>query len=109
MHDQLISEPIAPVIGAMNPQQMARGAPALPERFFWRGEEHAVAEVLESWKETSGCKSGSEEQYVRKHWFRIRTTKGLEMKLYFERQARSRSERKRRWWLYTVIADRADR
>ena len=61
-----------------------------------------MAALLEKWKETGRCRNGSAERYVRKHWFRIRTTGGLEMKIFFERQARSARERKQRWWLYTV-------
>ncbi|NQU41698.1 hypothetical protein HQ520_00320 [bacterium] len=54
-------------------------------------------------EEADACWSGSGERYVRKHWFRIRTTDGQEMKLYFERQARSAREAKKRWWLHSVI------
>ena len=56
--------------------------------------------VLEEWKETGACHHGSGERYVRKHWYRVKMTTGEEMKIYFERQARS----KRRWWLYTVAS-----
>ena len=102
MRQQFISEPIEPVADTMNTGRMSRGEPGLPTRFRWRDAEHEVAEVLEQWKETSGCRHGSGEQYVRKHWYRIRTASGLEMKLYFERQARSGRERTRRWWLFSV-------
>ena len=33
--------------------------------------------------------SGSREQYLRKHWFKIRTKDHQVMTLYFDRQARS--------------------
>jgi len=81
---------------------MARGEPGLPRRFLWRDEEYEIDTVLEQWKETGPCKSGSDEQYVRKHWYRVRTTNGAEMRIYFERQARSGRERTKRWWLYAV-------
>jgi hypothetical protein len=81
---------------------MAVGEPGLPWRFVWGGREHEVAQVLDRWKTTSRCRSGSDEQYVRKHWFRLRTTDGDQMTVYFERQARSGRERKARWWLYSV-------
>lgn len=102
MKAQFVSEPVTPVAGTMDSAGMARGEPGLPQRFVWRDEEYTVAAVLERWKETSGCRSGADEQYVRKHWFKIRTTDGKEMKLYFERQARSKAQRKSRWWLFTV-------
>ena len=100
---RFVCEAIAPVAGTADMGAMVRGKPGLPKRFTWRGKEYAVAEVLEQWKETSPCHHGSAEQYVRKHWFRVRTADGAEMKLYFERQARSARERKRRWWLHTIV------
>jgi hypothetical protein len=102
MGERFIGERILPVPGTFDSRGMAEGGPGLPMKFLWRGEEYAVDEVLESWKDTGPCTSGSEERYIRKHWFRIRTTSGHEMKIYFERQARSRREQKARWWLYTV-------
>ncbi len=102
MPDQFIDEPISPVPGTFDVRGMSRGAPGLPQRFRWRGAEYAVAAVLETWKTTGPCDSGSDEQYVRKHWFRIRTTDGAEMRLYFEHHARSARQAHVRWWLYTV-------
>jgi len=102
MHGEFVSESIEPVPGTFDARGMTAGAPGLPKRFVWRDDEYSVAEVIETWKERSPCKHGSGEQYVRKHWFRIRTTGGEEMKLYFERQARSQRESRKRWWLYTI-------
>lgn len=102
MDTHFISEAIQPIPGSFDSRGMVEGGPALPLRFVWRGEEYAVDEVLESWKDTGDCTSGSGERYVRKHWFRVRTTSGHEMKIYFERQARSKREMKARWWLYTI-------
>jgi len=103
MHEQFISEAIKPVSGTIEVRGMLRGEPGLPRRFVWRGEEYEVADVLQQWRETGPCTSGSPEQYVRKHWYRIRTAGGAEMKIYFERQARSRRQQKSRWWLYTIV------
>ena len=102
MKKRFVSEPIEPVGATLSTRRMSRGEPGLPRRFRWRDTEYEVAEVLEQWRTTSPCRSGSDEQYVRKHWYRIRTASGAEMKLYFERQARSGRERTKRWWLYTV-------
>jgi phosphoribosylglycinamide formyltransferase-1 len=74
----------------------------LPSRFCWGKREVEIAVVLSAWRDTGPCSHGSGEQYVRKHWFRVRTTDGAEMQIYFERQPRSRSAAKARWWLYTV-------
>ncbi|MFP4058016.1 MAG: DUF6504 family protein [Candidatus Brocadiia bacterium] len=106
MARRFVSEAIRPLPGAMDTRRMARGEPGLPRRFRWRDQEIEVAEILQQWKETSRCRSGSPEQYVRKHWYRVRTGDGREMRLYFERQPRSRRERVRRWWLYTVAEAR---
>ncbi len=102
MDEKFISEPIKPLAETFQTAAMTRGEPGLPERFVWRDTEYAVAEVLEAWKETGPCRSGSDEKYLRKHWYKIRTADGMIMTLYFERQARSKSRNKTRWWLYTI-------
>lgn len=102
MSEEFVSEPITPVEGTFDTTGMTRAEPGLPGRFVWREREYAVAEVLKAWKETGPCRSGSPEQYLRKHWYKIRTGDGLEMTLYFERQARAKRQNKKRWWLYTV-------
>jgi len=102
MGKRFVSEAIEPDLGSMDARETARGAPGMPSRFTWRRKPYAVRSVVDMWRETSSCKSGSDEQYARKHWFRILTTTGEEMEIYFERQARSKRERKMRWWLYTV-------
>ncbi len=106
MDEEFISEPIKPVAGTFDSAAMTRGEPGLPERFVWRNTEYVVTEALKVWKETGPCKSGGPEQYLRKHWYKIRTECGLEMTLYFERQARSKSRNKTRWWLYTITGRR---
>lgn len=102
MTEQFIGERIDPAAEAFELGQSLAGGPALPRRFRWRDAEHVIEEVLETWKVMGPCRSGSDEQYVRKHFFRVRTADGLEMKIYFERQPRSARQRKQRWWLYTV-------
>jgi hypothetical protein len=102
MDDEFISEPIKPVVGTFDMAGMTRGEPGLPGRFLWRGKEYAVTEVLDVWKEEGPCRSGSTEMYLRKHWYKIMTADGLMMTLYFERQGRSKSQNKTRWWLYTI-------
>ena len=102
MSEEFVSEPIKPVAGTFDTAGMTRGEPGLPGRFVWRQQEYAVAEVLEAWKESGPCRSGGPEQYLRKHWFKIRTDNGLEMTMYFERQARTKRQARNRWWLYTI-------
>ena len=102
MANRFICEPIQPVTGSMAARMLARGEPAAPERFAWRNTEYTVVEVLAAWRETSPCKTGGDEQSARKHWFQVRTADGTEMKLYFERQPRSKRQRTTRWWLHSV-------
>ena len=97
MQRQLIGEPITPITEWVDTSRMAPGDPGLPERFIWRGGEIVVAEMLERWKDTGPCHHGSGERYVRKHWFRIRTTDGRVTNPHFERQV-SKREAKSRWW-----------
>ena len=108
MAERFISEPIQPVADSVDLSGTPLGAPSLPRRYAWRGVEYTVEEIVDSWKETGRDRThGSKEQYVRKHWFHVRTTSGHEMKLYFERQARSKAQRMTRWWLYTLLEDEA--
>ena len=100
MSEEFVSEPIVPVAGTFDATGMTRCEPGLPSRFVWREQEYTTADVLEAWKETGPCRSGGAEQYLRKHWFNIRTDDGLEMTIYFESQPRGKN--KTRWWLYTV-------
>jgi len=100
--EQFVSEPITPVQGTFDATGMTRGEPGLPQRFRWRDKEYAIAEVRQAWKEDGPCRSGATEMYLRKHWFRVAAEEGAEMTIYFQRQPRSRSQNKARWWLYTV-------
>ena len=102
MNKEFVGESIQPVVGTAVAAGMVRGEPGFPTRFIWRDTEHVLDEILKSWKQSGPCKSGSDEKYLRKHWFRIRTADGLEMDIYFDRQARSKRQAKTRWWLYTV-------
>jgi hypothetical protein len=103
MKEQFISESIKPLADRFETDGMSVGEPALPRRFVWRGKEIIVDKVLEKWKESS-TRYGESEKYVRKHWFKIKTTDGAEMKIYFERQPRSKAQAKSRWWLYSMLS-----
>ena len=88
-------------MGSFDVSAMAAGEPGLPGRFVWRGTEYEVARVLEKWKSAGPCRHGSGAQYVRRHWYRVETTNGARMELYFDRQARV-PRKSQRWWLATV-------
>lgn len=102
MTTEFVGERIAPVAGTFDTTAMSRGEPGLPQRFVWRGEEHEIAEVLESWHETGACTHGSKERYVKKHWSRVRTKAGVEMKLSFDRTARTPKDLRAAWWLHSI-------
>jgi hypothetical protein len=105
MRERLISEPIRPVLDEAADRETPIGEPVLPHRFVWRGEEHTIADVMETWKEYSQGSAAMPDRYLRKHWYRIRTTMGCEMKLYFERKPRSLAQAKQRWWLFSVAGE----
>ena len=101
MAEQFISEAIQPVAGTIDTARMSVGEPGLPRQFRWKSKTLQIAQVVKTWRETGPCHHGSGELYVRKHWFQVLTDSGDTMKIYFERQARSRKN-KNRWWLFTI-------
>ncbi len=102
MAEEFISEAIRPVAGTMSTSRMAAGGPGLPRQFEWRSQVVTIVRVLSAWGETGPCHHGSDECYVRKHWFEVVTDSGATMKIYFERQPRSAKQRKARWWLFSI-------
>lgn len=103
MKERFIGEPIFPAKDSFLLSEAAIGEPGLPQQFSWKRNEFTIVAVLEKWREAGDCHHGSGERYVRKHWFRVRTTENLEMKIYFERQRRTRGDS--RWRLYTLLDD----
>ena len=101
-NEEFMSESITPVAGTFDTKTMARGEPGLPTRFVWRHVEYTVAQIIGKWKETSPCRSGGKEKYVRKHWYKIKTTNDRIMQIYFERKPLSKRKSKIRWWLYSI-------
>lgn len=106
MKERFVGEGLKPAPGTFATAAMANGRPGLPTAFTWRRRSLAVQEILEEWTECGDCRHGSGERYLRKHWFRIRTPDGWEMKLYFERQPRSSGGS--RWRLYSVVEPEDD-
>jgi phosphoribosylglycinamide formyltransferase-1 len=97
-----VSESIKPDPATFATGRMASGEPGLPRCFTWRGKPFEVEAVLRTWRETSPCRHGSGEQYVRKHCYEVRLTTGAVAQIYFERQARATSQAKKRWWLLSL-------
>jgi phosphoribosylglycinamide formyltransferase-1 len=103
MTASFISEPIIPVESSFDTSGMTRGEPGLPQKFRWRKKEYVVAEVLERAKEHGDCRHGSGEHYLRRHNYRIRTTDGTVMNLYFQRSTyRAKISPKSRWWIQSI-------
>lgn len=101
MAEQFVGAAIQPVADTLDAARMSTGAPGLPRQFRWGAATIEVQRVLKTWRETGPCRHGSGEAYVRKHWFEVLTESGDTMKIYFERQRRSRTSRDR-WWLFTI-------
>jgi len=100
-YERFVSEPIEPAEDSFSRAGVPAGEPAVPMRFRWRGCEYHVAQILEAWKTTAPDRGGGSERYVRKHWYRIATSEGPVMRIYFERQPRTKGST-RRWWLATI-------
>jgi hypothetical protein len=97
--EEFVGEALIPTPGSFDATAMARGEAGCPREFTWRGETHQLAELLSSWKGTGKDRG---ETYLRRHWFRIRTTGGLTLSIYCERQSRNTRKPNARWWVYTV-------
>ncbi len=100
MKSTFIGEAIKPVIDTCDTGRMAIGGPGLPKEFIWRGERVSITDILRAWKTTGPCRHGSGEQYVRRHWFEVKTSRHGTMKIYFDRGALGRTK-EMGWRIYT--------
>lgn len=103
MDEQFIGEAIQPDVASIDASRLLAGQPAFPQRFLWNRRTYQVVRVVRTWRDTGPCTHGSNERYVRKHWFEVHVDSGQVMKIYFERQPRS-GKKSVRWWLYAVAA-----
>ncbi len=99
-NERLISEPVSPEAGSFDSSAMAQGTPGVPLSFTWRGTAYRVSKILETRKSLRPCHSGSGEQYVNKHFFKVETETGEIMTLYRTRSG----SKKDSWTLYTIEA-----
>jgi len=102
--ETFIGEPIQPKLGSFDTAAMATGGPGLPRLFAWRGNEYKVAVVLKTWRTREpGVGMDSDYTYVRKHFYRVKTTAGDVMTLYFDRKPLGgRGKHKIRWFLFSI-------
>jgi hypothetical protein len=103
MPSTFVSETLTPLEKSFDTAMMARGEPGLPHKFRWRKREWEVVQVLEQWKAHGDCAHGSGERYVRKHIFRVRTTDGWLLRIYFQRSfGRGNFRMRSRWWVHSI-------
>ena len=88
-----VGEPIVPEIGSADVDAMARAEPGLPRAFTWRGVRYEIADVIAT-RKTKGTDRG--DNYIRKHWYDVRTRCGKRMTVYFDRNPTNRSARAKR-------------
>ncbi len=107
LHEEFVSEQIVPVPGTASTARMARGEPGLPARFTWRDTQYRVVQVVQTWRTSGPCRSGADEIYLRRHWYKVLTDPHGVMTLYFERQALHPRRSKARWWIYSIQRESA--
>ena len=96
--ERLVSEPVTPAPGSFNAESMASGSPGVPMAFSWRGADYRVKSILGERKTLRGCRNGSTDRYIDKHFFTVETDSGEVMCLY---RARTGSKLDK-WILYTI-------
>lgn len=101
MSEEFISEKIIPVKEKLDGSQSDIGEPFFPREFVWQKKTVKVDQILRKWKESSPCRMGGNEKYIRRHWYEIATDHGR-MKIYFERQATGKSKAQR-WRIYSLV------
>ena len=91
--------------------------PGPPNAFLWKGEQHAVAEMLSSWTDfrRRGRMAQNMEQAhlkaaerrgswgVGRFYFRLRTQGGRIFDLYYDRAPDSSGDRAGHWFLYREL------
>ena len=92
----------------MSPEILAKGEPSCPKKFYWRGKEYTVVEILDHWRKITpeGGRIDA-EKYVRSHYFKVRTTTEDIMVIYCDRKITKK--RKTGWWLFTIGTDEKSR
>jgi len=103
-HETFVGEPIEPKPGSFDAAMMARGGPGIPRAFTWRGREYQVLGVMDSWQaKEPGHGMDREYEYVRRHYYRIKTTSGEIMTISFDRKPQSgRGKSRQRWRLFSI-------
>lgn len=103
-NETFIGEPIEPKPGTFDSAMMARGGPGIPRTFTWRGKEYRIAGLIETWRTREpGIGMDREYLYTRKHFYRVKTTTGEVMTLYFDRKPQSgQGKGRQRWHIFSI-------
>ena len=101
---EFVCEPLLPVRGSGDAAMAARGEPGLPHQFTWRRRRYRLVRLIEAWKTSSRCRSGADEMYLRRHWYRVLVDPPAELVVYCDRQAKDRRHPKARWWVFAARA-----
>ena len=100
--ETFVGEPIAPKPGSFASSMMARGGPGIPRQFTWRGKTYEALGVIATWTSREPGKGMDKGYtYVRKHFYRVKTTSGEIMTLEFDRKPQGPGGRQR-WSLFSV-------
>jgi len=100
--ETFISEPIAPEPGSFDTSMMAQGGPGIPRVFTWRGRRYEVLGVTDTWTSREPGKGMDRGYtYLRKHFYRVKTTSGEVMILQFDRKPQG-SRGRQRWSLFSI-------
>ncbi len=81
---------------------MSRGGPGIPRHFTWRGRSYEVLGLIDTWTTRERGKGMDKKYtYIRKHFYRIKTTTGEIMTLQFDRKPQGPRGRDR-WSLFSM-------
>jgi len=100
--EEFICEEMTPLPGSGDAAMASHGEPGLPGRFTWRGEAFEIVGLIEAWKTDGPCRHGSDERYLRRHWYRVQVRPHRVLTIYCDRQAKNRRRPKSRWWVYSA-------
>ncbi len=90
-----VGRPLAPAgEGFVTPASGSE--PPVPRVFLWGDRTLTVTAVVRAWRST---KSDRGDAYLKRHWFELATACGLQIEVYYDREARGNAAH---WWLYTV-------
>jgi hypothetical protein len=92
---QFVSRPLLPA-GDEFLTPATGSEPPVPRAFRWGERMLVISEVVRTWRTT---KKDRGDNYLKRHWFELKTADGNTIEVYFDRETRRGSSP---WWLYTI-------